>query len=71
MGVQQDIIKALLAEAPDAIIEPKGPRSFRVSLPGGPGMVIHDDYYARGNGEQSDFQAYAERIIGKIREEML
>jgi len=67
---QSDLIEALRAVDSSVIIEHRGEDTLRVSLPGGPGMVLQEDYYRQSMESPAALLVYAERIVGKIRKEM-
>jgi hypothetical protein len=68
--VQKDLIDALRIIDSSVIIEQSDPETLRVSLPGGPRMVLREDFYRQSLNDPDALLAYAERIIAKIRKEM-
>lgn len=63
--------RALLELEPTLILQDLGNSAIRVSLPGGPGMRLHPDYYEGISEDPVRLRAYAERIIEKLRKEVL
>lgn len=69
MAWQEDLETALHQVESSVLIERKDADTVRVSLPGGPGMLIRSDYFTHIEGNPIHLLSYAERIIQKLKKE--